>query len=202
MPGRKRPDIGEIAARHPPPPLSGRGGLFAVPSGGRAQTAAERQLSGSSTPDAPGGPASHNPKGMPAGRRVRRTPPGMLLAMRTASLERRSTADVEVERSYVLGTEHDRMLHELAVVTGLTVKAVAQEALARHLDRFDGQDLRALDAAPFDPGPGPPNVTRRTIAIRAEHDRILRSLRMLYRLQASDMVRQAIAGYYGASRGG
>jgi hypothetical protein len=196
VPTGKRSDISALAAKHPPP-LSGRRGLFTTPPQGPAGTEAPAALA--SSVQATAEAALIDPESEPAAPRSRAARAGGLRPIRRDTDKQiRSEPDVQVERSYVLGAEHDRMLHELAVVRGLTVKAVVQEALAQLLDRYEGHDLRRLEDVPFTAGPGPSTAVRRTVAIRSEHDRILRSLRLLFGLRASDMVRQAITGYYRA----
>lgn len=209
---RKRPDVAAIAAQHPPPPLSGRAALFAVPAEAapaeRATAPQEEAPAQETTPPA-ARPEAETPAAEPASaaktttakaapKRPSPRRPSERPISREADIPISRGSDVQLERSYVLDTEHDRMLHEMAVVTGLTVQAVLQEALAGLLEPYEGQDLRGASKSPIPAGPEPTTPVRRTVSIRQEQDRLLRSCRMLFRVQASDVVRQAIVRHYEA----
>ncbi len=200
MPPRKRPDISAIAAENPPPALTGRAALFAVqPAQASGPTVETPPRPAAQEPAAlapAAEPRTAGPKHRPRIARSRSPRATDKPISREADTPSPRGSDVQVERSYVLDIEHDRMLHEMAVVTGLPVKAVLQEALAGLLEQYEGQDLRRAAKSPFEAGPEPAMPVRRTVSIRQEQDRLLRSSRMLFRVQASDVVRQAIAQHY------
>jgi hypothetical protein len=102
------------------------------------------------------------------------------------------TAGSTVQRSYVLDESHDDLLRNAAAVTGLTINQVAQHALADHLADLDGDDLLTATEPPLTPGTEPPAPRRRTLMILADHDRLLRILRLRFSIQSSDVVRQAL----------
>lgn len=88
------------------------------------------------------------------------------------------------------------MLREVAVLTGKTVKTVFQEALAQLVEPYVGQAVLMAADAPFEAGPAPDRAVRMTTRIPAAHDQVLRTWRLLFRLQASYVARKAIAQHY------
>ena len=90
------------------------------------------------------------------------------------------------------------MLHEMAEVTGRPIQAVMQAALEQLLGPYEGRDLRRAAEPPFQTGPHAIGSVRRTVSIRDEQNRVLRSCRLLFGIQASDLVRQAITRHYAA----
>jgi hypothetical protein len=97
-----------------------------------------------------------------------------------------------LQRSYVLDEEHDELLRNAAAISGLTINQVVQNALAAHLGDLDEERLLTATDAPLSPGGEPPQPRRRTLMILADHDRLLRILRLRFSVQSSDVVRQAL----------
>lgn len=186
---RRRPDVKSLAVSNPPPSLGGKAGLFAIPE--PAPTTA-----GASPPavhadaEARAVVPRHTPAPPRPTRPIRRS--SELLIPRAALPQRPTSATRE--RSYVLDRDQDRLLHLISARTGRNLSDIVQEALTELLrDRgVDQADLEALDKGPIEAGAAPAEPVRRTVTILAEQDAILRSYRLLCRVQASDVVRQAI----------
>lgn len=99
-----------------------------------------------------------------------------------------------VERCYVLAQEHDRLLHRQAASTDRTLSQVLQDALDAVLGGLDEDTLEQLEEPPVKPGAAPSAAgsVRRTLTIRSDQDRLLRRFRLLFGVQASEVVRQAL----------
>lgn len=103
-------------------------------------------------------------------------------------------ATAMVERCYVLAQENDRLLHRQAARTDRTLSQVLQDALDSVLGGLDEETLEQLEEPPVKPGAAPAadRSVRRTLTIRSDQDRLLRRFRLLFGVQASEVVRQAL----------
>lgn len=147
-------------------------------------------------PPAPAVPPAEA-EAMPA-RRPRTTPQDRPRAPGRAVPQYRNTEvpqarEPTVPRCYVLDRDHDQALRTRAAATGLTINLVAQQALDALIGHMDPDVLLNATTPPLQAAGDPARPVRRTITIRADQDRVLRVLRLRFAIQASDVVRQAVA---------
>lgn len=112
----------------------------------------------------------------------------------TAVSQHRNTAAPLVTRSYVLDADQDLRLRRTALRRHQPIAEVVRDQLDQVMSGWSVDDLMAAGEPPIRPGVLPARTMRRTLAIRSDQDELLRHLRVLFGVQASDVVRQAIAG--------
>ncbi len=191
MPSRQsRPDITALAKEEPPPALGGKAALFSVRS---ASPTPRRRLANSvllteAPEDRVGDPQKSEPEGR-VETAVPQAPPLQLPALGAP----------RVQRSYVLGREHDQMVRRMAARLHLKIDQVVEDTL----DAFIGAqglavDLLQLREVPVIAGRRAIDPIRRTVWLRSDQAEILRMCRLIFDVEASDLVRQAVEARFEA----
>jgi hypothetical protein len=187
VPSRQpRPDIAALADEEPPPALGGKAALFSVRPASRPP---RRHLANSVLPieagkDEAGHPMPSEPQ---ASTELAPEP------AQSAPLQPPALGALRVQRSYVLGREHDQMVRRMAARLYLKIDQVVEDAL----DAFIGAkglavDLLQLREVPISAGARAIDPVRRTVWLRSDQAEILRTCRLIFDVEASDLVRQAV----------
>jgi hypothetical protein len=183
---QQRPDVAALADEEPPPALGGKAALFSVGQTSRVvrHQAAKSELAVEAPEDgaAESSPSEPEPRPHDAPERAPLTP--LRLPVSEAS---------RVQRSYVLGREHDQMVRRMAARLHLKIDQVVEEALDSLIAAHGlAVDLLQLGEVPVAAGPRPIDPIRRTVWLRSDQAEILRTCRLIFDVEASDLVRQAV----------
>jgi hypothetical protein len=196
---QQRPDVAALADEEPPPALGGKAALFSVgaTSGVVRRQAAKSRLLVEAPEDgaAESRPSEPDPLSQSTPEHAPSTP--LRLPVPEAS---------RVQRSYVLGREHDQMVRRMAARLHLKIDQVVEEVVDTFIAAHGlAVDLLQLAEIPVAAGPRPIDPIRRTVWLRADQAEILRTCRLIFDVEASDLVRQAIEAKfdsYGFPRSG
>ncbi len=187
MPSRQqRPDVAALADQEPPPALGGKAALFSVgpKSGVVRHQAAKSELAVEAPENRATGSRPTEPDPLPQSAPEHAPSTPLRLPVPEA---------VRVQRSYVLGHEHDQMVRRMAARLHLKIDQVVEEAVDTFIATHGlAVDLLQLVEVPVATGPRPIDPIRRTVWLRSDQAEILRTCRLIFDVEASDLVRQAI----------
>lgn len=110
----------------------------------------------------------------------------------------RSQAAVYVKSSYVLGKSQDDKLRRLAVRQKLALDETMRLALQAYIDTTGlNQDLTYLTTSPIEnPGKSELGMPHISLRLWPQQVEILRQCRLLFGVEASEILRRAVDAYY------
>jgi hypothetical protein len=110
----------------------------------------------------------------------------------------RAQAAVYVKSTYVLGKSQDDKLRRLAVRQKLPLDETMRLALQAYIESTGlDQDLTNLTSCPIDnPGKSELGMPHVSLRLRPDQAEILRQCRLLFGVEASEILRRAVDDYY------